>query len=152
MALEVRYHFTQRFAVSAQKAFDWCTDFNPNDHVLMGDENAERHISRITVDTLILKGTFYLSGGSVEKQKLVQLYPDELSWTSTHLTGPNKYSQFLYRITPKGEDKSALYFTAAHIEYDENADAELIADRLCKEDAAAWKLLAKAMAEDHKTC
>jgi hypothetical protein len=74
----------------------------------MDEENAERHITRITVRTLILNDTFHLSGGAVEKQKLVQLYPEKLSWTSTHLTGPNMYSQFLYRITPKGEDESTL--------------------------------------------
>ena len=132
MAVEVRYQFSQRFAVSAQKAFNWCTHFEPNDHKLMDEENAERHITRITVRTLILNDTFHLSGGAVEKQKLVQLYPEKLSWTSTHLTGPNKYSQFLYRITPKGEDESTLYFTAAHIEYDEKADANLLATNYVK--------------------
>jgi hypothetical protein len=152
LALEVRYHFSQRFAVSAQKAFNWCANFEPKDHLLMGDETAEREISFIALDTIILKDTFYLFEGSVAKQKLVHLHPDELSWTSTHLTGPNKYSQFLYHITPLGEDESTLYFIAAHLEYDEKADAKLLADRLCKEDAAAWMLLAKAMAEELREC
>ena len=151
MALEVRYHFNQRFAVSARKAFNWCIDFDPKDHMLMGEKDAERQISRITMDTLILKDTFHSSGSTVEKQKLVKIYPDELSWISTHLTGPNKYSQFLYQITPKGEDESNLSFTAAHIEYDKKVDAELLANRICIEDAAAWTLLANAMAEEQKT-
>ncbi|MGD0451319.1 MAG: hypothetical protein ABSA79_09745 [Candidatus Bathyarchaeia archaeon] len=150
MALEVRYHFSQRFAVSARKAFDWCIDFDQNDHMLMGDENAERQIIQITPDTLILKDTFHLSEETVEKQKLVQIYLKELSWTSTHLTGQNKYSQFLYKITPQGKDASILNFTAAHLEYDEKKDAKLLADRLCKEDEFAWSLLAKAMAEELK--
>ena len=150
MALEIRYHFSQRFAVSAQKAFDWCTDFDPKDHVLMGDENAERQIIQITEGTLILKDTFHLSAETVEKQKLVKIYPEELSWASTHLTGPNKYSQFLYKITPQGKDASALNFTAAHLEYDEKTGAKLLADRLCKADEFAWSLLAKAMAEELK--
>jgi hypothetical protein len=114
----------------------------------MGETNAERQVSYITDDTIILKDVFLTPSGSVEKEKLVQLYPNRLSWTSTHLTGPNKYSQFLYKITSEGKSFSALNFTALHIEYDEKADAKLLADRLCKEDGAAWKLLAKAMAEE----
>ncbi len=114
----------------------------------MGDENAKLDIIQIAEDTLILKDTFHLPAGTIEKQKLVRIYSMELSWTSTHLTGPNKYSQFLYKITPQGKDISSLNFAAAHLEYDEKADAELLADRLCKEDVAAWYLLAKAMVED----
>ena len=150
MPTTVRYHFRQPFRLAAQKAFDWCTDFDPEDHVLMGDENAERQIIQITQGTLILKDTFHLPAETVEKQKLVQIYPEELSWTSTHLAGPNKYSQFLYKITPQGKDASILNFTAAHLEYDEKKDAKLLADRLCKEDEFAWSLLAKAMAEELK--
>ena len=148
VALEISYQFSQRFGVSAQKAFNWCTSFHPKDHVLMGDENAERKIMQITEGTLILKDTFNLPAQTVKKQKLVKIYPNELSWTSTHLTGPNKYSQFLYKITSLGKDISILNFTATHIEYDENVDAVLLADRLCKEDEAAWKFLAKAMADE----
>jgi hypothetical protein len=145
MPLGVRYHFSQRFIVSAQRAFDWCTNFDSKDHLLMGDENAQRQITRIADGTIILTDTFHTPAGAIEKQKLVQLYPNRLSWTSTHLTGPNKYSQFLYEITPKGTGASVLNFTALHLEYDEKADAEALANRLCEEDAAAWKLLAKAM-------
>ena len=116
----------------------------------MGDENDDRQIIQITRGSLILKDTFHLPAETVEKQKLVQIYPEELSWTSTHLTGPNKYSQFLYKITPRGKDASGLNFTAAHLEYDEKADAKLLAERLCKEDVFAWRLIAKAMAEEQK--
>ena len=150
MALAIRYYFSQRFAVPAQRAFDWCTDFDSKDHLLMGDANAKRQISHITDHTIILTDVFLSGSGSIEKQKLVQLYPNRLSWTSTHLTGPNKYSQFLYKITAEGKGFSALNFTALHIEYDEKADSKLLADRLCKEDAAAWKLLAKGMEEELK--
>jgi hypothetical protein len=148
MVQAVRYYFSQRFTFPAQKAFDWCTDFDSKDHVLMGEANAKRQVSHITDATIILTDVFLSQSGSFEKQKLVQLYPNRLSWTSTHLTGPNKYSQFLYKITSEGKSFSSLNFAALHIEYDEKVDAKLLADRLCKEDAAAWKLLAKAMAEE----
>jgi len=35
-----------------------------------------------------------------------------------------------------------------HLEYDEKADAKLLAKQLSSEDAGAWKLLAKAMANE----
>jgi len=150
MVLAVRYYFIQRFVVSAQSAFDWCTNFDPEDHLLMGDADAKRQVSHITNDTIILNDSFPSSSGPIEKQKLVQLYPSKLSWTSTHLTGPNKYSQFLYKITSQGKGFSTLNFTGLHIEYDEKVDTEQLAGRLCREDADAWKLLAKAMEGDLK--
>jgi|WetSurMetagenome_2_1015567.scaffolds.fasta_scaffold75238_1 hypothetical protein len=150
MPIPVRYHFTQRFSVSAKEAFDWCTDFDSQDHMLMGDKAAERQITYIADGVIILKDSFASFSGAIEKQKLVLLYPKEYKWTSTHLTGPNKHSQFLYQITPQGKDASVLTFTALHLEYDEKEDAKLLAERLCKEDAYAWKLLAAAMAEDKK--
>jgi hypothetical protein len=146
MPLTVRYHFSQPFTVPAQQAFDWCTAFDPADHVLMGESDAERQVTRISDGAFTLKDTFHTPAGTIEKQKLVQLYPNRLSWTSTHLTGPNKYSQFLYQITADGEGASTLTFTALHLEYNEKTDVKALTHRLRKEDAAAWKLLAKAMA------
>jgi hypothetical protein len=148
MAIAIRYYFSQRFAVPAQMAYDWSTEFDPKDHLLMGDSNAKRQITHVTDATILLKDVFPLPSGFTEKEKLVQLYPNRLSWTSTHLTGPNKYSQFLYKITAEGKGFSALNFSALHVEYDDKADAKLLADRLCKEDAAAWKLLAKVMEKE----
>ena len=141
MPLTVRYHFTQTFAVSAKNAFDWCTSFDSKDYLLMGEDGVERLITRLGDATIILKDIF----SSYQKEKLVQLYPNQLSWISTHLSGPNKYSQFLYQITPKTKDSSVLHFTALHLEYDSKADAKTLANKLCGEDADAWKLLAKAM-------
>jgi hypothetical protein len=150
MPISVRYNFTQRFAVSFKEAFDWCIDFDSQDHLLMDDEKAERQITPIADGAIILKDSFHSVAGTIETQKLVLLYSDQYKWTSTHLTGPNKHSQFLYQITPQGKDASVLTFSALHLEYDEKADAKLLAERLCKEDAYAWKLLAAAMAEDKK--
>ena len=150
MPISVRYHFTQCFAVSAQEAFDWCTDFNSQDNLLMGDKTAERQITRLTDGAVILKDIFHGAAGTIEKQKVVHLYPDQYKWTSTHLAGPNKHSQFLYQITPRGKDTSVLTFIALHLEYDEKTDAKLLSERLCKEDTYAWKLLTAAMVEDKK--
>jgi hypothetical protein len=145
MPLHVRYTFTKRFSVSAKKAFQWCTSFDPSDHLLMGNPNAQRQIFPLVDGALILKDIYSSSEGTVEKQKLVVLYPDQLTWTSTHLTGPNKHSQFLYQITPQGKTNSVLTFTAMHLENDEKADAKALAERLCREDAGVWAFLAGAM-------
>ena len=149
--VSVRYHFSQRFSSPAKKAFDWCTSFDPNDPKLMGGENSSRQVIPITETTLILKDTFHLPTGTVEKQKLVQIYPDQLTWVSTHLTGPNRHSQFLYIISTKGRYASVLDFYANHLEYTENANSRLLAKQLCKEDAALWKLLSKAMTKEDTT-
>ena len=152
MPCSIRYNFSQRFSVPTRKAYKWCTDYDPQDHALMGKDAAERQITHLTDTTIILKDIFHTNKGHVEKQKLVQLYPDRLSWIATHLTGPNKYSQFIYEISAEGDDASRLGFTALHLEYEkENLDSEGIkslADKLKEEDSAAWKLLAKAMAKE----
>jgi hypothetical protein len=114
----------------------------------MGEEGVERHVTRIANGAIILKDTFHSATGIIEKEKLVQLYPDQLSWVSTHLTGPNKYSQFLYGISPQGKEASVLDFTGLHLDYGEKTDANSLAHKLRREDANAWKLLAKAMTKE----
>ena len=148
MPLSIRYQFTQSFLAPAKKAFEWCTDFCQSDYVLMGEESAERQIIHLGENTIILKDVFYSAKGSIEKEKLVALYPEQLFWISTHLTGPNKHSQFLYQILPNGKSASILNFTALHLEYAEETNAKLLAEQLCGEDTQAWKLLAKAMANE----
>jgi hypothetical protein len=49
---------------------------------------------------------------------------------------------------PQSKNASFLTFTALHLEYNEKENAELLAERLCKEDAYVWKRLTAAMAED----
>ena len=151
MPITVRYHLAQRFDVPAKEAFKWCTDYDSQDQLLMGRKDAERHITCIIESTVILTDIFYPPTGKVEKQKLVQLYPQRFSWVATHLSGPNTYSQFLYEITPEGKDASVLNLTALFIEYDEKADAQLLAEKLCRENSAAWALLGNAMSEEIKS-
>jgi hypothetical protein len=152
MPCSVRYCFSQRFPVPAREAYDWCTDYSAHDHALMGDEAAERQIIRLAEDTVILTDIFHAEKGEVEKQKLVHLYPDRLCWVATHLTEPNKYSQFIYEISAEGSGASRLDFTALHLEYEKeklgSMDIKLLAEKLKKGDSEAWKLLASAMAKE----
>jgi hypothetical protein len=130
----------------------WCTEYSPEDPMLMGDVAAERQITQLTDSTIILTDIFHTSSGPVEKKKLVQLYPERLSWISTHLTGPNKHSQFIYEISAEGKDASRLDFTALHLEYEKekssSVDVKLLAEKLRIEDSEAWKLLASAMTKE----
>jgi hypothetical protein len=67
------------------------------------------------------------------------------------LTGPNKYSQFIYEITAEGKSASRLNFTALHIEHEEEThkeNADLLAEKLCNYDSNVWKLLAQSMEKE----
>jgi len=152
MLHSIRYEFSQRFFVPARQAYEWCTDYCSQDHMLMGEGNAERSVEHLTENSIVITDIFHTDEGVVEKQKLVQLYPDRLSWISTHLTGPNKYSQFIYEISAEDNNTSLLGFTALHLEYEmqemDEKEIRVLADKLLKEDSTAWKRLAKAMIEE----
>ncbi len=154
MPTAIHYHFKQNFKVPAKKAFEWCTDYQPgtSDHALMGEPTADRKISRLSGKTLLLIDSFPVGNEQVEKQKLVQMYPDMLFWTATHLTGPAKYSQFLYQITANGKGASHISFTGLFLDYTHEklskVEAVKLAEKFCREDAEGWKLLAKAMEKD----
>ncbi len=148
MLTPVRYHFTQIFSAPAREAFAWCTNFTSDDRQLMGEADGKRRVTHLAEGTIILADTFY-NDGKVEKRKLVHLYPETLSWVSTHLSGPNKYSQFIYKISQLNECESKLDFYGLHIEnvVDALSDKDLrkLAKKLRETDSHVWKLLAKAM-------
>ncbi len=153
MPIAIYYHFQQRFNVSAHNAYEWCTDYTPVDHALMGEKDTSRKIEHLTERTVILTDTFNVgTKNQTEKQKLVQLYPETLFWTSTHINGSAKHSQFIYQIHVEDDDTSCLDFTGIFLDYarDEvsEADALKLAEEECKADAAAWVLLAKGMEQD----
>jgi hypothetical protein len=148
MPIPIRYHFSQPLRVFPQPAFDWCTAFDSADYTLMGKENAQRKVTRLAEGSFILTDTYNTPNGDVETQRLVQIYPEQYTWVSTHLTGPNKHSQFIYQIKPQSKGTCVLNFTALHLEYNEKADAKMLAERLCKEDSDVWKLLATALEKD----
>ena len=113
-------------------------------------ESGKRKIRQLSSDTIILTDVFRTDRGSISKMKLVRLRPAELSWTSTHVGGPIKYSQFLYRITPDGPDKSHLDFVGLQLEPREMTKKEALelARKIRQEDSGAWNNLAKAMEKE----
>jgi hypothetical protein len=151
MLVAIRYHFAQILSAPAQKAYEWCTTFTNEDYVIMNKVNAERQVTHLAEGTMILTDVFH-SNGNVVKQKLVQLYPERLHWTSTHLSGPNRYSQFVYEISPVNEFESKLDFYGLHVENEKErlsqTSMRMLAKKECKADSNVWKLLAKAMASE----
>jgi len=112
----VKYAFNQLLAAPAADAFDWCTDYQPYDFDLM-KEKGKRTIRKITEDMIILRETMAKKNQTVTKTKLVRLDRAGLSWTNTHIFGPNQHSQFLYKIVPEGRSRSRLYFKGLLICY-----------------------------------
>lgn len=147
----VRYDFTQSFSIPPKEAYNWCTNYHPDDWSLMGKQG-RRKITKISADTIVLDDTVYGGGRSITKRRLVRLDPARLSWTNTHLTGPNKYSQFHYKITPEGWKGSRLEFTGLQVEYGKTKVApekiESLASKYKEEDSEMWRHLARAMEKE----
>lgn len=150
--VSVTYKFSQRFRLPAKKAYEWCTDYEPSDLVLM-HEKGHRTIRKLTNDTILLRETVKLNGNTIRKVKLVKLNPKTFSWYNIQLSGPNKHSAFLYEIAPEGKRKSELTFTGLLVVYSKTklstSKLRQIANTERHFDSIAWKHLAKAMAKDH---
>ena len=150
-AASVTYRFSQRFPFSAREAFEWCTDYQPEDLSLM-NEKGQREIQRITDDTMIFKETIVRNGKRIKKVKLIKLNPSALSWYNIQVSGPNKNSAFLYQIVPEAKNRSKLNFTGLLVVYGRARFASQrikeIATNERRYDSNAWKLLAKAMVKD----
>jgi len=147
----VKYGFSQRFSVSARKAYDWCTDYRPYDLSLMKIKG-ERSIHKITDDTIVLNETTYSKERTVKKTKLVRLDKSHLSWSSTHVSGPYRHSQFLYQVVPVGKKSSKLNFTGLLLCYSTTnlspTKIKQIAKDERRQDSRSWRHLANAMAEN----
>jgi hypothetical protein len=122
---------------------------------LMQEENAVRAVHHVSDDIILLNDTHTIGGQTIVKQKLVCLYPDRLAWTSTHLTGPNTHSQYIYELVPRNDRQCRLNFTGLYLDQSIKEDTKKKkAERLSRElkniDSENWKLLANAMEKDLK--
>lgn len=116
-------------------------------------QKGKREIIHLTENTIILTDTFYNEKETIKKNKLIQLYPDRLAWTNTHLSGPNKYSQFLYEIKPENKGSSKLNYIGLQMEYKKSiklGKKEIEAREIeqMNQDAAVWKIIAKEMEKE----
>jgi hypothetical protein len=148
------YGFTVRLPASTARAFRWATDFQPGDLSLMGSDGT-RTVERLAKDLLLLTDSYASDAfgtgarGRVVKEKLVHLLPRQNSWTSTHLSGPARYSQFLYELRPEGRAVCRLRFTGMQVERAvgpvTGRSTARRARELASEDSAAWRKLAAAL-------
>jgi hypothetical protein len=148
----LRYHFSQIFSIPPLEAYKWCTDYDPNDLTLM-HQKGKREITCLTENTIILTDSFSSEKETIKTNKLIQLYPDRLSWTNTHLSGPNKYSQFLYEIKPENKGSSKLNYIGLQLEYKKpielgKKEIEVREIEQRNQDAAVWKIIAKEMEKE----
>ena len=148
------YRFVVSLPASAPDAYRWATDYAPDDPARMG-ELGRRRIQPLTDGAILLTDTVRVDGRTVTKQRLVRLRPRLRSWTNTHLAGPMRHSQFLYRIVPRGPRRSMLEFVGLQVERVPRAlPASQLARRaqeVARADRATWRRLARVMAEELRT-
>jgi hypothetical protein len=151
-AQSVKYGFNQSLALPAKEAFDWCTDYQPYDLAMM-KERGRRFIRKISTDTILLTESMPKKNRTIRKTKLVRLNRPELSWTNTHMSGPNRYSQFLYKIIPEGKTSSRLFFRGLYVCYSGKPIPRKQLERIGREerraDSTAWRHLAAAMRKEN---
>lgn len=151
------YHFTTKLAASRPRAYRWATDYRPTD-LRLGGLKATRKVERVAENLILLTDSFDVDpfdsrrGARTEKTKLVHLYPERWAWTSTHVSGPARYSQFLYELTPRGPTACTLHFTGSQVErVDRVPTRSQLARRareLRREDSQLWVRLAAAFAKE----
>jgi hypothetical protein len=115
-------------------------------------EKGRRKVKKLSEDTFVLEDTYEADNGEkpTKKTKVVRVYPKDLFWTNTRISSPGKYSQFIYRITPEGDNKSRLDFIGLQLEDQSMTDKQVreLARKMAKEDSLAWKYLARAMEKE----
>jgi len=152
------YGFTTKLPVSRALAYLWATDYRPDD-LKLGGLRATRKVERLTQDLILLTDSFDADpfnsrpGARTVKVKLVHLYPDRWSWTSTHLAGPAQHSQFLYELTTRGTNACTLHFTGSQVERVARSPTASSLERrtreLKREDSRLWERFAAQLAKDH---
>lgn len=113
--LSLRYRFRRSLRAPAREAYAWCTDFGPDDGKLFS-EPTRRSVGPLSEEALVMTDTTYPRGGLLRILRLVRLNRPELAWTSTHLNGPYRHSQFWYRIVSDGPRRSHLEFRGLRLE------------------------------------
>ena len=149
-ANSIVYAFKVPLPAPADVAYRWATDYRPDDPARMGEVGI-RTIDKLAPDTLLLTDTLRQKGRTVRKTRLVRLRPKERAWTNTHLGGPYRHSQYLYRIVPTGRKTSRLEYAGFQIEYGPALSAAARARRakeVRREDRASWTLIVRAMRAD----
>lgn len=151
--ITIPFRVTQAFPVPAADAYAWATDFDAKDIALFG-RKGRRKVIRLTDDTLILADTIVGDDGKkISSRKLIHLFPERLTWTSTHLDGPTMHSQLTYEITARGKKGSQLTYSGHRVESVKRKTPGLVKKRsgeVAKMGGGAWSKLAAAMIAERK--
>ncbi|MDG6926353.1 MAG: hypothetical protein JRN09_07340 [Nitrososphaerota archaeon] len=147
----VHFGFSQRFPFPAAQAYEWCTEYDAGDIALEGMRGT-RQVDWTDDATVILTDVVGLGSIKTKKVKVVRLYPKLLMWTSTRVSEPGKYSQFIYQIVAEGKNSSRLDYHGAQVEEAEKVPSQRYiaarAKELTREDSQVWFNLAAAMKKD----
>lgn len=151
----IDYRFRQSFRVPARTAFAWATDFTEFDWAIAGITGV-RGVKRLSPTMIRLTDTTEEPTGlGATKVRIVQLYPETLSWVSTHVAGPCLHSQFRYSISRTGRHTSALSFQGREIRWETRPsgleDLWKLKSQLRAADVALWRRFARAMAMESST-
>ena len=146
------FRFKQPFRVSAQEAFDWCTDFREEDAKKFPFP-LRRTIRWLTPDALLMTDVSFPEGKRRRVQRLVRINAAERSWTNTHVSGPFTHSQYWYSVVPDGPRRSHLEFRGLRIITTPKKLDRKTVERLTQEerqgDATLWgKYLGPALERD----
>jgi len=151
------YRFQTKLPVGRPQAFRWATDYRSTD-LQLGGINATRKVERLTTNLLLLTDSFGADpfsarrGARTVKKKLVHLYPAEWAWTSTHVSGPALYSQFLYKLNSRGPTACTLDFGGSQVErvvhMPSLSSLRRRALQLKREDSRLWARFAATLAQD----
>ncbi len=147
----IRYRFRQSLPASLEEAYRWCTDFRDDDSRYF-PPGLRRRVKWLAPDTLTQEDRRKDGRRTVRKLRLIRLLPEQRSWSNTHLEGPNRFSQFFYRLRPKGPRRCVLEFTALHLERTArsltDAERRRRARELARQDRAVWRRFARAIAAE----
>jgi len=148
----IDYRFRQRFRLAARPAYSWATDFTESDW-LLAEIPGKRRVERISRTMVRLTDRVEDADGlSVAKVRVVQLYPETLSWVSTHTGGPCLHSQFRYSINPVRSQTSELTFRGREIRWETFAcspkELGKLRSQLRTEDSTLWRRFARAMEKE----
>jgi hypothetical protein len=150
----VPFEFTIRLPASRRVAYDWVTDYRTDDFGIMGFRG-RRKVQRLSDGLILLTDSFAAdpfeskAGARTTKVKLVHLFPDRFAWTSTHVAGPARYSQFLYELWPGGPRSCTLEFRGNQVQDVRSAPTASSLRRRAKElrkvDSQLWHRLAREL-------
>jgi len=150
----VTYRFTVRLPAGRRDAYAWATDYRRDDFEIMGFRGGRR-VEELADGLLLLTDSFDLdpfdakAGSRTTKVKLVHLFPDRWAWTSTHVAGPARFSQFLYQLRPSGPRSCTLEFRGNQVEHVRRkptaASLRRRAKELRREDSELWRRLSREL-------